>query len=71
MTVPFARDRDGGYEHPLARRDRLARQGVKVTPVWCEAHPGVHDMGPACAWPHMVGPSGPAPSVGHPYTVHD
>lgn len=41
---------------------------------WCEhpSHgPKAHPATPECIWPHLVGPSGPTPIVGHPLTVHD
>lgn len=40
--------------------------------VFCEKHgPRPHVMQADCVWPHLVGPSGPQPSVGHPLTPHD
>lgn len=43
-------------------------------PVWCERpdHGAkAHASTPECAYPHLVGPGGPCPVVGHPLTVHD
>lgn len=46
--------------------------GRKPEIVFCEAHgPRPHVERPDCVWPHLVGPAGPHPSVGHPYTPHD
>lgn len=50
--------------------DVLADAGTER--VMCEKHGMTpHSQQSDCVWPHLIGPSGPYPSVGHPLTVHD
>lgn len=39
--------------------------------VWCEVHPGLHNVTDACRNAHHVGPAGPEPQVGRPHRATD
>lgn len=41
-------------------------------PVWCEAHPGTHELRDDCLYPHNADvPYGNPDPIGHPLTPHD